>query len=131
MNLDPTAIQALAGRLRTLASDLEILLRPEPVVEHPSFDAPALPANPAVSVTNPGAWQYVKLTEEYRSLLAIIGNGKIKSEAHWLPWGRLVEKWGWKNLTKGAEATDPLNRWPGNIEQTIINKKRSKESLYQ
>lgn len=128
MNLDPTAIQALAGRLRTLASDLEILLRPEPVVEHP--DMGPLPANPAVSVTNPGAWQYVKLTDEYRSLLAIIGNGKIKSEAHWLPWGRLVEKWGWKNLTKGAEATDPIKRWPNDIEQTILAKKRSKESMY-
>ena len=131
MTLDPAAIQALAGRLRTLASDLEILLRPEPVVEHPSFDAPALPANLAVSVTNPGVWQYVKLTEEYRKLLAIIGNGKIKSETDWLPWGRLVEKWKWVNVIKGAEATDPVKRWPNEVEQTIVNKKRSKESLYQ
>ena len=131
MTIDPAAIQALAGRLRTLASDLDILLRPEPVVEHPSFDAPALPANPAVSVTNPGAWQYVKLTEEYRRLVSIIGNGKIRCETDWLPWGRLVEKWGWTNLTKGAAATDPVKRWPNEVEQTIVNKKRSKESLYQ
>ena len=129
MTLDPTTIQALAGRLRTLASDLEILLRPEPVVEHP--DLGPLPANPAVSVTNPGAWQYVKLTEEYRRLVSIIGNGKIRCETDWLPWGRLVEKWGWTNLTKGAAATDPVKRWPNHVEQTIVNRKRSKESIYQ
>ena len=131
MNLTPGAISIIASRLRDIATELDDLLRTEPVVEHPSFDAPALPANPAVSVTNPGAWQYVKLTEEYRKLLAIIGNGKIRCETDWLPWGRLVEKWKWVNVIKGAEATDPVKRWPNEVEQTIINKKRSKESMYQ
>jgi hypothetical protein len=131
MNLDPAAIQALAGRLRTLASDLEILLHEEPVVEHPSFEPlPAIPANQAVDVTKPGAYAYVRLTEEYKQLTAIIGNGKIRGEGDWAPWARLVQQYKWVNVIKGADRTEPSKRWPGEVEQVILNKIRSKQSVY-
>ena len=131
MNLDPAAIQALAGRLRTLASDLEILLRPEPVVEHPSFEPlPAIPANQAVDVTKPGAYAYVRLTEEYKQLTAIIGNGKIRGEGDWAPWARLVKEWGWKNVIEAAKRTEPSKRWSTDVEQVMVDRKRSKQSAY-
>ena len=131
MNLDPAALKLLASKMRSVLQEFEALLHEEPVVEHPSFEPlPAIPANQAVDVTKPGAYAYVRLTEEYKQLTAIIGNGKIRGEGDWAPWARLVQQYKWVNVIKGADRTEPSKRWPGEVEQVILNKIRSKQSAY-
>ena len=131
MNLDPAALKLLASKMRSVLQEFEALLHEEPVVEHPSFEPlPAIPANQAVDVTKPGAYAYVRLTEEYKQLTAIIGNGKIRGEGDWAPWARLVQQYKWVNVIKGADRTEPSKRWPGEVEQVILNKIRSKQSVY-
>ena len=131
MTLDPTALKLLASKMRSVLQEFEALLHEEPVVEHPSFEPlPAIPANQAVDVTKPGAYAYVRLTEEYKQLTAIIGNGKIRGEGDWAPWARLVKQYKWVNVIKGADRTEPSKRWPGEVEQVILNKIRSKQSAY-
>ena len=136
MNLTPGAISTIASRLRDIATELDDLLRTEPVVEHPSFDAPALPANPAVSVIHPGAWQYVRLTNEYKLFASIIGPNKIRCEADWMPWARILTKYksekrnGWGKLLWAAENTEPSKRWADQVEQVLLDKERSTKSIY-
>ena len=131
MNLDPAALKLLASKMRSVLQEFEALLHEEPVVEHPSFEPlSAIPANQAVDVTKPGAYAYVRLTEEYKQLTAIIGNGKIRGEGDWAPWARLVQQYKWVNVIKGADRTEPSKRWPGEVEQVILNKIRSKQSVY-
>ena len=131
MNLDPAALKLLASKMRSVLQEFEALLHEEPVVEHPSFEPlPAIPANQAVDVTKPGAYAYVRLTEEYKQLTAIIGTGKIRGEGDWAPWARLVQQYKWVNVIKGADRTEPSKRWPGEVEQVILNKIRSKQSVY-
>ena len=126
--IDPTALKLLASKMRTVLQEFESLLHEEPVVEHPTFDP--LPARTDVDVTRPGAYAYVRLTEEYKQLTAIIGNGKIRGEGDWAPWARLVQQYKWVNVIKGADRTEPSKRWPGEVEQVILNKIRSKQSAY-
>ena len=131
MNLDPAALKLLASKMRSVLQEFEALLHEEPVVEHPSFEPlSAIPANQAVDVTKPGAYAYVRLTEEYKQLTAIIGNGKIRGEGDWAPWARLVQQYKWVNVIKGADRTEPSKRWPGEVEQVILNKIRSNQSVY-
>ena len=129
--IDPIALKLLASKMRSVLQEFEDLLHEEPVVEHPSFEPlPAIPADQAVDVTKPGAYAYVRLTEEYKQLTAIIGNGKIRGEGDWAPWARLVQQYKWVNVIKGADRTEPSKRWPGEVEQVILNKIRSKQSVY-
>jgi hypothetical protein len=129
--IDPTALKLLASKMRSVLQEFEALLHEEPVVEHPTFDPlPPIPANKEVDVTKPGAYAYVRLTEEYKQLTAIIGNGKIRGEGDWAPWARLVKQWGWTNVIKGSERTEPSKRWHTDVEQVLVDKKRSKTSQY-
>ena len=131
MNLDPAALKLLASKMRSVLQEFEALLHEEPVVEHPSFEPlSAIPANQAVDVTKPGAYAYVRLTEEYKQLTAIIGNGKIRGEGDWAPWARLVKEWGWKNVIEAAKRTEPSKRWSTDVEQVMVDRKRSKQSAY-
>lgn len=120
-------------KAQLFALETELLAPPDPTADQMDITGGEvrIPSRGAgCNYTAPGAWSYVKLEDNYRNLLSIIGSGKIRNETDYLPWGRLIAKWGWVNVLKGAEATEPSKRWSADVEQTIVNKKRSKESMY-
>ncbi len=59
----------------------------------------------------------------YLKLCAIVGRGKVSSPEKWGEWDRLVEKFGWPILLRGADRCEPMNRWSTNIESICIQLK--------
>lgn len=91
---------------------------------------PAPTAAPVHNYTAPGAWQYAKLLPEYRELIAVIGTNKIRTDGDWLPWGRLIQKYGWKWVRQAAESLDATQRWVDKIESVIAQARKAKGGEY-
>lgn len=68
-------------------------------------------------------WCEVMYHEEYRTLCAIVGRGKVSSPEKWPEWQRLQDKYGWKVLNRAAERVEPEKRWSANIETLCMQLK--------
>lgn len=65
----------------------------------------------------------------YMKLCAIVGRGKVASPEKWGEWDRLVEKFGWAILLRGADRCEPANRWAQTIEAVCVQLKRNEEDF--
>lgn len=92
--------------------------------------SPTTPDAPAVKdYTAPGCLPYVRMMPEYRQLIALIGPNRARTETEWLPWGRLLNVLGWKNVLKGLEIMPADQRWPDRLE-ALAQQKRAEKGRY-
>lgn len=69
-------------------------------------------------------WCEAHFHEEYRTLCAIVGRGKVASLEKWPEWQRLQDRYGWKILNRAADRCEPEKRWAQPIEAICAQLKK-------